>query len=361
MNPAWNVAPDSTSVVQIASTTDRCVIYHNTLKGKDDYGTRLTASCGIVAYGGCNEWIAEANTITAMRSAIYLAGLAQYSPSPVTTTCPCDFHYYANNVIQKCSRGIFCFAEFPVDKNGVPLVAGPRLGFLGNTFRRNNWSDLIACGIGFDGSTTGWPVDLAVFEHNTFTNLSQGINFRSEGHDAEAVNTVLYKNAFDRGTAPFLASFGAYFLPSTVAPVLRENTWTGFQTTYAGTPPGPALELPGRTFALQTPVGSAAVVTAVTLENAGTARLDWTALSDASWLTLSASSGTVPNESSLSSLTLTCDPSGLPPGTYVGNVSLTAGTQTTKITVPFTVGPPITPPGRLRIVISEITATTAGP
>lgn len=72
----------------------------------------------------------------------------------------------------------------------------------------------------------------------------------------------------------------------------------------------------------------------LTIGNAGAGTLNWTATSDATWLTLSASSGTTPD-----SLTVTADPSGIPANTGLsGHITLIAppaGNQLTQtITIP---------------------------
>jgi len=62
------------------------------------------------------------------------------------------------------------------------------------------------------------------------------------------------------------------------------------------------------------------------IDNAGAGTLNWNATSDASWLTLSASSGTAP-----SSLVVTANPNGIPANTGLsGHLSVTASGQPTS-------------------------------
>ncbi len=354
VSPAWNVTPDSTSAVQIAWTTDRCVIYHNSFDGKNDYGTRVTASCAIEPYGGCNEWIADSNTITNMHYAIYVAGLAQYAPEPVAATEPCLFHYYANNSIRECYRGSFNFADTPMDAQSVPLDSTARVGYLGQVFRGNQWSDITNCAVCFDGAIAGSSLDMTVYEHNTFTNLPQGIDFFSNGHHSQALNPVLYKNTFARGTAANEGSFGARFISSTLSPVLQDNAWSGFENAYTGAEMKGFPNIPIRTFELQTTAAGAAATATILILNTGTTPLIWTASSDSSWLAMSASSGTVPDERSASPLVVTCDAIALLPGTHDAIVTIANGSIMQKVSVSFTVSSSMTPPKQVAISMTII-------
>ncbi len=81
------------------------------------------------------------------------------------------------------------------------------------------------------------------------------------------------------------------------------------------------------------PAGSTTTQTAtLSIGNAGAGTLNWTASSDAAWLTLSASSGTAP-----SSIVVTAHPNGIPAGTdLLGNIRVSASGQPT-ITIPATI------------------------
>ncbi|RJR15266.1 MAG: PKD domain-containing protein [Nitrospiraceae bacterium] len=68
----------------------------------------------------------------------------------------------------------------------------------------------------------------------------------------------------------------------------------------------------------------------VDIVNNGTAGLDWTAVTDESWINLSSSSGSAP-VSGASSLSIGADPDGLPAGQYSGTVRVTAASGDTEI------------------------------
>jgi hypothetical protein len=335
VSPAWNVVPDATSNVLIAQATSRWVMYQNAFDGKSDYATVYTAMAGIEPYGGCYEWIADGNVFTHLRTALYVMGLQQ--TSPITSVDPCFFNYFANNSIQSCYQGIQAGSGFP------SAAQTPGVGALGNVFRNNQVSDISTLGAAvWSNSTTtpGSPVEMTLFGQNTFSNLATGFDMDSSDQGSGIRDTILVQNAFSLGSASSTGSFGVNF-GSDTQPDLQDNTWTGFATTYAGTPSGPVLEVPIRNFSLAWAAGTNAEAS-LTLVNAGTSALAWTAASDSAWLTLSATSGTIADQNSEGTLVLSCDPSGLQPGTYAGTITISGASQTMQVTVQFTVASPAT-------------------
>jgi len=89
--------------------------------------------------------------------------------------------------------------------------------------------------------------------------------------------------------------------------------------------PGPTLTAGPGQVGWQVAAGTTAAQTAqVSVGNAGSGALDWTATSDQPWLTLSAPSGTIADGGDPSTLTLTASPSGLTPNqTYSAKLTLT--------------------------------------
>jgi hypothetical protein len=71
---------------------------------------------------------------------------------------------------------------------------------------------------------------------------------------------------------------------------------------------------------------------ALGITNTGHGNFSWTASDDTTWISLSASFGDGPD-----TITVTLDPTGLPPGTHKGNVTVTApGALGSPVTVPVT-------------------------
>lgn len=171
---------------------------------------------------------------------------------------------------------------------------------------------------------------MAVFEHNTINNSSQAFNKRDD--DGPLPNILLYKNMFNLGTAPYTGSI-ALALDEVTTPALAENNFTGFETVYSGSilDPDEVSELPLRVKEL---VSNGDVSTdSIELWNAGTNAMPWTATSNVSWLTAINSSGVVQDQNDSGSIAISADPSALPDGDYLGEVTVTTGTEIKKVSV----------------------------
>ena len=240
VSPAWNVPPDATSVVLVEAGTSRWVIFHNTLDGRSHYATAYSAMTAVEPYGGCYEWIADRNNITNMRTALFVAAV-QDPVSAKNCIHPCYFHFYGNNLIRDCYRGILVGCGSP-DSN-----LDPGVGFLGCVFRNNVLTDILDRGVSettFQTTTPASPgcaFDLTLFEHNLFSDIPFGFDCDLEA-PALVKNTVAYRNTFSLGTADPVGSVGVAFGSTALTPVFSENTWTGFAATYSGTPPGSLID-----------------------------------------------------------------------------------------------------------------------
>ncbi|HEX9370699.1 MAG TPA: hypothetical protein VF897_06815, partial [Roseiflexaceae bacterium] len=110
--------------------------------------------------------------------------------------------------------------------------------------------------------------------------------------------------------------------------------------------PGPTLTAGPAQVGWQVAAGTTQAQTAqVSVGNAGSGALSWTASSDQPWLTLSASGGTIAADGDPSTLTLTANPSGLTSGkTYSAKLTLTRpasgneAAQTIVISVSLSIG-----------------------
>lgn len=101
----------------------------------------------------------------------------------------------------------------------------------------------------------------------------------------------------------------------------------------AGAPTPPAIGVTPSSFSFTATAGGANPANqALSISNTGGGTLNWTASDDATWLTLSSTSGTAP-----SSVTLSVNTSGLAAGTYNGTITITAtGATNSPVNVPVT-------------------------
>jgi hypothetical protein len=334
VSPAWNLAPDSSSAVIIAWSACRYAIYHNYLDAKDYAATNSAhnASAGVEPYGGCSEYLVDSNTFHQVRTGTSTWALGQTNPTDIQ---PSYFHLYANNQYQNNRWAAQSVAAY-YNSAGVD----PGSAVLGSLYRHNTITSPVL--EGFLATRNPWTgagvtLDMTLYEHNSGDNLPVAVDLSAAPQSA---NYILYRNTLSRGTASYSGSQGIKFATTSQSPDLRENTWSGFEAAYAGTLPEAILEVPYRTVTASTTAYGSPVTDTVTLWNAGTSSLSWSATSDSAWLTLSAGSGVLTDEGSGTDITVTCNPSSLDVGSYTGTVTVTGAGQTKKITVLLTVGSP---------------------
>lgn len=291
--------------------------------------------------------IADNNTISQTRYGIWLFGYGQTTPNSVM---PTYFHLYVNNSFQYNQRAIYnTICRYP------SIDAGP--GMLGNIYRGNTTVSPLLNDIShtFSYVTSGTAqLDMTIYEHNTGTNVPLGADISA---DTGGGNYIFYRNSTALGTGTYAGSMGIKFAAGQ-KPALIENAWSGFATTYAGTPPGAVLEIPYRYIAVTGSAYGISVNDSIYLWNAGTSTLNWSATSDASWLTLSSSTGAITNEDGDGNVTITCNPSSLNVGTYTGTIAVTCAGQTQKATVRFTVLNPTPSPSGLQLWVKADAGVT---
>ncbi len=342
VSPPWNVLPDATSRIDCGFYLINVAAYHNTLQGKSDFPHRVTASAGIEPYGGDIDFIAADNTISQVRTGISSWDIAD-SSSGASELEPTFFNLYTGNSISDSTNGLAVLGPFWT----AGATNNPGIGYFGNSFRRNtlnnlvydtanNTGGLLAALSSDEPAATGVTFMQTVFEHNSGANMYSG--FSSSGMNGQLANTIYYKNNLNRGTGNGLAAveFGKTAQQS---PALRENSWDDFVATYSGTLPGAILEVPYRNITVNGVMHGARATAGMLIWNSGTSPLDWTAIkSTANWLTLSPAAGTINDQNSASTITLTCNPAGLSPGAYTATITLTGAAQSEKVTVTFNVG-----------------------
>jgi hypothetical protein len=341
LDKAWNVIPDATSAVNIQRVSMRAAIYHNTLDGVSPV-VDSPSTQGLVVGAGCYDIVADYNTLSDLRYGINTGAGAKTDVSP-NLTLPAYFNLFTRNTITNNKYAVYSsvggFASAGVD-GGTALF--------GQVFRDNTITTpaLYALQLVSSWNGAGEAMQMNIYEGNTGTNIPIAFDCTPGTYDALIDNTLFYKNNFDRGTAALVGSKGINFATGQ-APDLRENSWTNFETTYAGTLPGAILEVPARVLELTAATDGTSPTTTLTVWNAGTASLDWSATKSAAWLTLSLTSGTLATENSSASATLTCNPVGLAPGTYSDVITVTGAAQTQKVTVLFTVTTPLQTPANV--------------
>ncbi len=306
----WNVIPDATSQIHLVKHPDRIVVYQNTFDGTQLAAdqTAHVANVGVDTFTGSSHMIIDDNLFHELRTGI------------VWTTA-------GNRTVGNLSmNNTFDYVRWGISESGGSSTVGHSV--MMNVYRDNDITTVVDTALKLNGSSNQSAPILTVFDGNAVTNVKYVLTATGDPE-----NVVLYGNTFTRGTGAEDGSRGAILTDTD--PMLQGNTWSGFETTYAGTLPGPILEASTRALALDAAAGTS-VQRKLALLNAGTSSLTWTAGDDATWLTLSSAGGESAAEAN-STVTLTCDATGLSDGTYTGTITVSGASQTLKITVSFTV------------------------
>jgi hypothetical protein len=184
--------------------------------------------------------VIDDNAVSQMRHGIMVNGTVGTGRG-VSMSAP-FFILTANNQISNSSNGLYTGLTFGYDVN-----AG-LYGSLGNVYRNNTINNVAHIGIAVDTwDSAGGQIDATVFEHNRITNAPYGFvaalkliwtdtSFRpTPGTGTHLINTILYDNSFDRGTALPSGSIG-FRADSFQTFLNRGSTWTGFATGNGGPP-----------------------------------------------------------------------------------------------------------------------------
>lgn len=344
VSPPWTVAPDSSSTVLVTHAAERVVVYHNMFAGRPDYATVYSSVTAVEQFGGTYDWIVDSNAAVDLHAGFASVAIQQHpGPDPmdrtIVSTQPVWNSLFSNNQVTGCNTAIVVTANDVVGDTNFEGVA-----MLGNVWRRNVFRDVavkntppevpggaIAINGLTNATTPGSPLHTTVWEYNTFTNVPKGVFAGTDPNQnsVKATDLLFYRNQFDRGTGQSDAYTGFVFGPLQF-PGLRENTWTGFTAVYSGVTPGPVLEVPNRVVAL-TWNGSNWTGT-LRLWNSGTAAASWTASTNAPWLRLGTTAGTIATERDAFNLQLSSTAAASGP-VLTGIVTVKVGTQTKSATV----------------------------
>lgn len=124
----WNVIPDASSRVVVATLSHNIVVYGNTFGGRTDVyqGAAHNASVGVEMYEGGVDVIVDTNTFRQVRIGVAMwGGATDYQPT--SRVNPMLFSYVANNRFEQVRNGVL-WARRGSDA-GVP--------FVGNVMRNN--------------------------------------------------------------------------------------------------------------------------------------------------------------------------------------------------------------------------------
>jgi hypothetical protein len=265
-------------------------------------------------------------------------GQAIDTPKTPQPMLPSLFQLYTNNIIQNTLHAI------QIDATGT---VASEVGSFGYMFRGNALDQSHADTAHAVMNTQGHDLDMLMFDRTVSTNAPGGFTISYTVPPPSPPNgaLMLLGNFFDRGNAPLAGSFGMSG-PRTrdvLGYWLRGNKHANFADHERGSSAKATPELPVRFFSVAARAKGKPVSFPITLYNAGASEMAYTITQVGSWLGVSGAGSITAAEAASgnadSTLTVTCDPSGLAPKIYQGTIYVAAGGVTRAASVAFRVLP----------------------
>ncbi len=332
----WRVQPNTGSTVVMGRYVNRMAVYDNFFDGHErlmdplDSGalaTNRTATTAVSVYGAFQDLVVAENTIQQTRQGIISWGFGyNYIDPELNNLQPNYFNLFTKNTMNDCFQGIRNTTD---TFNSYANSPGTIIAF--NVWRKNAMTNISFEAVSYDSKYVDLPIGMTVYDHNSAVDFGVSV-----GRSENLRNQVWVGNSFTGDGGDTAISFEADHTP-----MLSENSWNNFATTY-GAGPGAVLELPARVITL-CPIANSC---SVEIRNAGTETLNWTASSADSWLKLGQTSGNTAAEKA-SSLALSLNTQ--PTTDMEAVITVSGAGQTRKMTVLFDLDssgplPPTNPP-----------------
>jgi hypothetical protein len=326
----WNVLPDVGSRLDIGKFNDRFVFYNNYMDGKPRAVSSPDhiASSAVQSFGGTTNLIVANNTIHSVRAVFPHWGLYN-ELNGISVFQPSYFNSFINNKADSCKYG---YANI----NGWFEQAPPpnELQFLGTVFRNNQFDNVREGLIGFAAQESGTPIiDMSLYENNSAILNDYAV----ESSNNSVRNQIFRKNNFQRD--PEL-SYPGNAVAERFGAVLRENSWSGYDTLYSGINNEVVIEAPYHVIEMSVEVNQV-FDTLFTLYNSGKIPYSWQISDDADWLNIALLNGTISDESDSDEIDLSISTTGLAVGNYYATMQVTSGVDIRFYTVILHVTPEI--------------------
>lgn len=230
------VMPDETSRFALAAIASRAAVYDNSFEGRPSYSLHDSDTTAVLLYGSVYDVVVDSNRISQMRHGMMTVALdSARGLSPY-------FLQYSNNIVRRSNSGLYVGTTFA--DAGVPGIWGG----LGNVYRNNRFKDIAYIGIEYETwDHEGSDFAGTVFDRNEVTDVRFGFvdgyklmwthNAQFKAAPAgrpKRIDTVLYRNRFQRGAASLPGSRGFVTMHPDNSWIDIGSTWEGFEASNHG-------------------------------------------------------------------------------------------------------------------------------
>ncbi len=327
----WRVPPTTDSIINMGGYAHRYVFYRNTFDGRPEGAdpNGYSASAGMQSGGGSSEMIFVDNSFNEVRQGLWFRSKGNFDTYPdVNVMSQNIFNYVKGNHFRNCMLDI----ALSTSSKGGKSIRETDLCSVGNVLRGNDSSGAYrAFSISPTDDANAYWVKMNVFQDNVASDFSTSI-YEEQG----VVNQVWIGNEFTGNGSGI-----GYKIAENHVPVLRNNSWAGFFSTYGGDEPGGVLELPIRTAILDEQLTGIQVP----VWNCGSSAFSWSVESvvtenGSSWLTASVvGSADLAANGGAGWLSLALSGSQLPANDVSATVTIVAGEQRKTMTVIYSTLP----------------------
>lgn len=342
LDKPWDIEPDINSVVSINSSADNVVIYDNNVNGIPNYYDQESATSGIQFYGAAFNNVIARNTFRNVHYGIYITGFAADPSAEAGHSTGCMGTLVTGNTVVNAVYGLEAITVMypevmPADlPDEIPWSSNVNTVMRDNTLTHirnfsvnsvdyggygilvgqiyNDWQDPIWNG--------PWVREILV-EHNYIADAADKYVWLRQHQEY----TTVRKNYFTDNTKNPGVSGVFFSAGNKNASVLDNYFDKSIVERYAGTLPGPRMQLSQRSLRFNVTDKQKYEVKKISIKNAGTGALDLSISHDAEWIHSFLDDSYVYEKRDHSLLSVKVNALGLAAGTYRGTITIQNATD----------------------------------
>ena len=204
IDEAWNVNPDTDSLLAVSLAANSIVAYNNIFDGIERAGgLDYTAESGVQAYGGCVNLVADSNYSTDQESCFYVysntRALASRSDNQPT---PNLFNLYQNNTASNDYHLTRVMVAVPSDYEGFDTQEYTAMS--GNVFRNNTATNIAGTAINleYEGDLNYPFHSLCVYDGNNIYDFDEAMKYynKQNGSSSDSAPVEIENQVFTGNT-----------------------------------------------------------------------------------------------------------------------------------------------------------------